>query len=179
MHPSFRGARHCGQIPLEKVKWGSERNGPLACARTFYFWTFRHELFIGATFTADFVCSHQRGALECSKGTHVCCPWVWSRVCCWHNLRTQACQWGWYTGLTYALSCQEGGDERVKMPLPCHHSFQPDKSLRHSSLFFSSPQYYFGSPFFPSPLHSGDTHHSGHTICLVLKWIHSFIDSLI
>ena len=29
MHPRFRGARHCEQIRLEKVKWGSVRNGLL------------------------------------------------------------------------------------------------------------------------------------------------------
>lgn len=29
MHPTFRGARHWEQIPLEKLKWGSMRNGCL------------------------------------------------------------------------------------------------------------------------------------------------------
>lgn len=36
-------------------------------------------------FIVHFVCSHQSGALECSKGAHECCFWLWSWVCYWQS----------------------------------------------------------------------------------------------
>lgn len=93
MHPSSRGARRCGQKPLEKVHWSSVRNGP--CVWTFCFWTFRPELLTGVTLMEHFVCSHQRGTLECSKGAHMCCPWLWSQVCCWQSPASGDGALGW------------------------------------------------------------------------------------
>ena len=148
----------------EKIKWGSERNGPLACVRTFCFGTFQCELFIGVTFIVHFVCSHYRGALECSKGAHVSCPCMWSQVCCWQNPKNTSLP---VRTVPWADLCSAvpGRAWRMVGDAPPLLSFQPAKSLRHSLLFFSSLKYYFGSPSF-CLLYSGDTHHSDNTICL-------------
>lgn len=116
------------------------RNGPLACARTFCFWTFWSDLFIGATFIAQFLCSQQRGALECSKGAQKCCRWVWWRVCCWQSPKNTSLPMRTVPWADSGSVMPGGGVmDGVQMPLP-RQLFQPYKSLSHSSLSFSSPK---------------------------------------
>lgn len=99
MHPSFRGARCCEQIPLEKVKWGSVRNGPLCVLEhsvlNFLAWT--------ALWCTQFVCSHQRDAWVFKRGSDVLLVVGVVRCNLDRVLGTQACQWGLYPGLTHAV----------------------------------------------------------------------------
>lgn len=159
-----------GRYPWKKLN-GALKGTVRLPVRTFCFWTFQCELFIGVTFTVHFVSSHHRRALECSEGAHVSCPWVWSRVCCWQNskntsLPVRMVPWADLYSVVPGQAWRMVGDAPPLLP------FQPAKSLRHSSLFFSSLRYRFGPPYF-CLLYSGDTHHSDNTICLVLKWMRS------
>lgn len=75
---------------------------------------------------------------------------------------------------SYTLSCQEQGDGRAEdappsMVIP---ALQVPKTQLAS---FSSPQILLQStPLSVSSVFL-NAHHSDHTMCLVLKWIHSFI----
>lgn len=117
MHPSFRGARCCEQIPLEKVKWGSVRNGRLGCTRTFCFWTFWSKLFIGETFIAQFVCSHQKGAWVFKWGSDGLLVGV-VRHPADTGLPVRTVPWADPRSVTPGV----GVMDRVKMPLPLRNS---------------------------------------------------------
>lgn len=147
-----------------------KKDGPLACVRTFCFWTFQCELFIGVSFySALCELTPQKGTWG-APGAHVSCPWVWSRVCCCKNSKNTSLPVRMVPWADLYSVVPGQAWRMVGMPHPYCHS--NTKSLRHSSLFFSSLRYRFGPPYF-CLLYSGDTHHSDNTICLVLKWMRS------